>query len=137
MRWISGFLRLFLERGRHRLWLFPLLWRLWFWGLSWVVLAVSCKFPARHIVCWIRSKIRFDEGIDLFLEVVQLLEDVNLRGDLLDFFMNVVKLWISIVVLSDEVFVVGVSVLFIPSLFNILGSSLIVCAHYILDEWSL
>jgi hypothetical protein len=60
-----------------------------------------------------------------------LFEDIDFRvkgGDLL---VNVVEMGISVVVLSDEIFVVEVFGLFIIGFLLIVGSPGLVCAHYI------
>ncbi len=78
------------------------------------------------------SELRFDKGVDLWLESVELFENVDLWSDLFDFLVNVVQLRVSIVVLRDEVFVVDIFIFLLSCLFGVLRPFLIVCAHYIL-----
>lgn len=75
-----------------------------------VSVQASYTFPERHIVCWIKLEIRFDESIYFLFKLIQLIKDVNLRSDGPDLILDIRQMWIALIVLRNKVLVVGVFV---------------------------
>ena len=57
-----------------------------------------------------REQLRFDEGVDFLFELVELVKNLNVGGDGCDLLFDVGEVRITVVELSDQVFVVHVFV---------------------------
>jgi len=67
----------------------------------------SYKATERHSVYCMFFKLRFDERIYFFLELIEFIKYFDLRSNGPHFFFDISQMIITVVILSNKVFVVG------------------------------